>query len=182
MSFVHRYAAFLTLAFCAWPDAARAQNESVIVEAEFGVIGSQFSVAMDATVSPPVQYVTIQSTVGGQNPGTADRVITFSVTFPRGGVYELYGRVFVVANDPFNNDSFYYANGFGTKIPNADTNWITSNGLANPVGYTLATDKVVGGGPGDVWRLEVGQALGVRRRRATRRRVQRSRRGAHSDV
>ena len=159
MSDVQRYASSaagiaLTLAFCAWPDPARAQNESVIVEAEFGMIGSQFSVAIDATVSPPVQYVTIQSTLGGQNPGTADRVITFSVTFPRGGVYELYGRVFVVANDPFNNDSFYYANGFGTKIPNADTNWITSNGLANPVGYTLATDKVVGGGPAmsGVWK------------------------------
>jgi endo-1,4-beta-xylanase len=144
----------LALAVSAVPGAALAQNESIILQAESGVVGSQFTVATDATVSPAVQYATIQSTVGGQNPGTNDRVITFSVTFPRAGVYELYARVFVVASDPFNNDSFYYANGFGTKIATSDTEWIIANGLASPVGYTLATDKVVGGGPAGsgVWK------------------------------
>ena len=108
--------------------------------------------------------------------GSCERreAVELDAALARRGVYELYARMFVVANDPFNNDSFYYANGFGTKAPASDLDWILSNGLASPVGYTLATDKVVGGGPRNVGRLEVGQALGVRRWRATRRGVRRS--------
>ena len=66
-----------------------AQNESIIVEAESGIVGSQFSVLTDAGV----QYVTIQGTIAGGNPTTSARVITFTVTFPSVGTYELYARM-----------------------------------------------------------------------------------------
>lgn len=128
---------------------ALAQNESIIVEAESGSVGSQFATLADGSI----QYVAIQSTIGGGNPTTNDRVVTLSVTFPRPGVYELYARL-RVGPATFNDDSFYYANGFGLKNPMADVDWILANNLANPVGYTLPGDKVVGGGPAtsNVWK------------------------------
>src|SRR4030095_4960668 len=131
------------------PRAVLAQNESVVFEAESGVVGPQFATLADGTTP----YVAIQSTVAGQNPTTNDRVITFSVTFPSAGVWELYGRL-RVGPATFNDDSFYYANGFGTKSPISDADWILANGLAAPVGFTLPGDKVVGGGAAqsNVWK------------------------------
>ena len=89
------------------------------------------------------------STVGGGNPTSDTRVATFTVTFPAPGTYELYARLRVGAAT-FNDDSFYYGNGFGVKPVSADASadgsWILANGLAAPVGYTLPSDKVVGGG------------------------------------
>jgi endo-1,4-beta-xylanase len=139
----------LALAVVLLPCVALAQNESIIIEAESGAVGSQFAVLNDAGV----QYVAIQSTIGGGNPTTGDRVITFSVTFPSAGVYELYARL-RVGPATFSDDSFYYANGFGTKNPAADADWILTNNLANPVGFTLPNDKVVGGGAAqsNVWK------------------------------
>jgi endo-1,4-beta-xylanase len=130
-------------------DAALAQNESIIVEAESGAVGAQFSIVTEAGVT----YAAIQSTIGGGNPTTSARVISFTVTFPSAGTYELYARLRVGPNT-FNDDSFYYANGFGAKDPAADADWILANNLANPVGFTLPGDKVVGGGAAqsNVWK------------------------------
>jgi endo-1,4-beta-xylanase len=126
-----------------------AQNESIVIEAESGIVGSQLSVLTDAGV----QYVTIQGTIAGGNPTTSARVITFTVTFPSVGTYELYARM-RVGPATFNDDSFYYASGFGLKNPAADADWILTNGLAATVGFTLPSDKVVGGGPAqsNVWK------------------------------
>lgn len=133
------------LTACA-PVVVHAENEPVILEAESAARGSQFN----ALTADTVQYITINSTVGGGNPTTLDRVATFSVTFPAAGTYELYARLRVGTATPFNDDSFYYANGFGAKPVSTDTSadgsWILANNLANPVGYTLLTDKVVGAG------------------------------------
>jgi endo-1,4-beta-xylanase len=52
--------------------SAFAQNEPIVFEAESGTVGSQFAILTDAGV----QYVAIQSTVGGFNPGNDARVIT----------------------------------------------------------------------------------------------------------
>jgi endo-1,4-beta-xylanase len=135
------------VALCA--TAAFAQNESIVIEAESGVAGSQFSILSDAGVT----FAAIQTTVGGFNPTSDTRVITFTVTFPSAGVYELYARL-RVGPETFNDDSFYYGNGFGIKSPTSDADWILTNGLAAPVGYTLPGDKVVGGGPAasNVWK------------------------------
>jgi len=146
----------LLAALTAAPAEVYAQNEPVILEAESGARS-----AADYTLGSAdgVQFISINSTVGGQNPTVASRVVTFSVTFPAAATYELYARVRVGPNT-FNDDSFYYANGFGVKAVSADNsadgNWILANNLANPVGYTTPTDKVVGGlfpndGDGNAW-------------------------------
>ncbi|MET0555394.1 MAG: hypothetical protein ABW221_20290, partial [Vicinamibacteria bacterium] len=119
------------------PTAAFAQNESIVVEAESGVVGAQFQIASDGAT----QYAAIVGTVGGQNPTTAERVISYTVTFPSAGTYELYARL-RVGPATFNDDSMYYGTGLGPKSPTADNEWTLANGLAAPVGYTLAADKV----------------------------------------
>jgi endo-1,4-beta-xylanase len=127
------------------PAVLHAQNEPVVLEAEAAARGSAFNLLTADTV----QYITINSTVGGGNPTAETRVATFTVDFPAAGTYELYVKLRVGAST-FNDDSFYYANGFGLKPVStdntADGGWILANNLANPVGYTLPSDKVVGGG------------------------------------
>ena len=122
-----------------------AENEPLLIEAESGELGSAFTVSNEEGV----QSIAIATTVGGGNPTSVDRVATFNVSFPVAGAYELYARLNVGAQT-FNDDSFYYANGFGVKAvspdASADGDWILANNLANPVGYTLPSDKVVGGG------------------------------------
>ena len=148
MTHLRRLLVTLVLLLCA-NAAAFAQTESIIVEAESGAVGPQFSIVTEDGVT----YAAIQSTIGGQNPTNAARVISFSVTFPGPGIYELYGRL-RVGPATFDDDSFYYANGFGTKSPTSDADWITANGLAATVGFVLPNDKVVGGGvaQSNVWK------------------------------
>ena len=118
--------------FAAAPVVLHAQTEPVILEAEAGARS-----AADYTLGSAdgVQYISINSTVAGQNPTVASRVVTFSVTFPAPGTYELYARLRVGAAT-FNDDSMYYGNGFGEKPVSldgtADGGWITANGLAGP--------------------------------------------------
>ena len=54
-------------------------------------------------------------------------VASYTVTFPAAGHYDLYARV-RVGPDAFNDDSLFYGNGFGTKSPTADGDWIFVNG------------------------------------------------------
>jgi endo-1,4-beta-xylanase len=127
------------------PAVLHAENEPIILEAESAARGSAFNLLTAETV----QYITINATVGGGNPTSETRVATFTVNFPAAGTYELYARL-RVGPATFNDDSFYYANGFGVQPVSmdgsADGNWVLANQLAAPVGYTLPSDKVVGGG------------------------------------
>jgi endo-1,4-beta-xylanase len=128
------------------------QNAPVVQQAEGGTAGADW---LSQTASG-VQYVTITptATINAQNPGTAARVISYSVTFPGAGSYDLYARVRVGSNGA-NDDSFYYANGFGQKLPADDTNWITVNNL-NAVGYASGSGNVAvegaGGAGTGVWK------------------------------
>ena len=131
----------LTLLLVLAPTLAAAQLDPVIVEAENGVVGSQFTIAADGATT----YAAIQSTIGGGNPTTSGRVITFSITFPHAGVWELYARL-RVGPATFNDDSMFYANTLGAKSPTSDADWILANGLAAAVGFTNPSDKVTGGG------------------------------------
>ncbi|OON68843.1 endo-1,4-beta-xylanase [Hymenobacter sp. CRA2] len=132
--------------------SGQAQNAPVPQQAESGTLGADW---LSQTASG-VQYVTVTptATINGQNPGTAARVITYSVTFPGAGAYDLYARVRVNAGGA-NDDSFYYANGFGQKLPADDTNWITVNNL-NAVGYASGSGNVAvegaGGAGTGVWK------------------------------
>ncbi|WP_139923171.1 endo-1,4-beta-xylanase [Hymenobacter sp. DG01] len=130
--------------------AAWAQNAPVVQQAETGTLGADWNTATQADV----QYVTVKptATINSQNPGTAARVITYSVTFPGAGAYDLYARV-RVGPATANDDSFYYGNGFGTKQVDADADWITVNQL-NSVGYTSGNIAVdgAGGATNGVWK------------------------------
>src|SRR5436190_14090807 len=80
-----------------------AQNEPVIVQAESGTLGADASSLNDAGV----QYVTVVSDGAGDNPVSAARVITYNVTFPAAGTYDLYMRVRVGPGGG-NDDSYFY--------------------------------------------------------------------------
>lgn len=113
----------------------------VIAEAESGVRGSNFPVLHDGAVS----YVAVATNfITGGSPGDTSRMITYQVTFADSGKYNLYARVRVGAGG-FDDDSFFYGNGFGLKRDTATADWIIVNGLAS-AGFSDATAVV--GGPG----------------------------------
>jgi endo-1,4-beta-xylanase len=129
-----------------------AQTVATTVEAESGTAGADW---LAPAIVSGATYVTITPTPtlpSGVAPGTAARVITYSVTFPAAGVYDLYARV-RVGPAGANDDSFFYASGFGTQSSTIDANWITINGLAT-AGYTSAADYVLGAGSigNSVWK------------------------------
>jgi endo-1,4-beta-xylanase len=131
--FLFLLVAFSTIAVSAQPSFTGFQAES-------GTLGSEWTTA---TVSGTT-VVRSTTTGGGQNPVSANRVISYTVTFPQAGTYNLFARVWVNAGT-FNDDSYYYGNGFGAKSPTNDDDWITANGLA-AAGYTVGTDYVSGAG------------------------------------
>ena len=67
----------------------RAMASFVAIEAESGTLGSEWAVSNSASPS----YITITSTGAGNNPGSSNRVATYSVTFPAAGSYQLYARL-----------------------------------------------------------------------------------------
>jgi hypothetical protein len=133
----------LTIAF-----ALAARADSVTFEAESGSLGADFAVSNS---SSPV-FIAITSNSSSNSPGTAARVATYTVNLPSAGTYQLYARLLVGAGS-VNDDSLFYANGFGIKSPTTTTSWILVNNLAN-VGFTVGTDVVTGGGSAgtQVWK------------------------------
>ncbi len=97
----------------------------VIVEAESGDVGSDFSILQDDTID----YVTIQTNSAAMNPGSRARMISYEVTFPDTGTYDLFVRL-RVGPASWDDDSFFYGNGFGVKDSLVDSDWIFINGLA----------------------------------------------------
>ena len=113
---------------------------SLTLEAESGAAGSGFTNGTSGAVT----FISVISTFATNNPGSAAKVVSFNVTFPAAGSYQLYARV-RVGSGTFNDDSLLYANGFGPKNPVLNSDWVLVNGLAN-VGFTASTDTVTGGG------------------------------------
>ena len=98
----------------------------VIVEAESGSVGSEFSILQDNAID----YVTIQTNEIAYNPVRTARTISYEVTFPDTGTYDLFVRLRVGPNT-YDDDSFFYGNGFGAKAAATDSLWIFINGLAS---------------------------------------------------
>jgi uncharacterized repeat protein (TIGR03803 family) len=123
------------------PDLSLA-SDLVTLEAESGLAGADFTNG----TSGAIQFISVSTPSGNSgNPGSVARVATYTVTFPVAGDYDLYAQVRVGAN-PFNDDSLFYGNGFGTKSATTDNDWIMVNGLGNPKGFTASSDIVTGGG------------------------------------
>jgi endo-1,4-beta-xylanase len=112
-----------------------------IVEAESGLHGSNLPVLTGGGVT----YTSVSTnTINSASPGDSSRVITYHVTFPDSGRYDLFARVRVGSNG-YDDDSFFYGNGFGFKNDTASSDWITVNGLAS-AGFSDPSAVVAGPG------------------------------------
>ena len=90
-----------------------------VVEAESGTLGGEFTVStLDGA-----DNITISTMPTANNPGSAARVASYAMQFPSADTYQLYARVRVGAGS-YNDDSFFYGNGFGAKSPTTDTDWV----------------------------------------------------------
>jgi uncharacterized repeat protein (TIGR03803 family) len=118
----------------------RAADGIVTFQAEAGALGSDWAVSNS---SSPV-YITILTDGTGNNPTSAARVASFTVTFLAAGLYQLYARV-RIGSGVFNDDSLFYATSFGSKSPTLNSDWMLVNGLAG-VGFSNSTEVVTGGG------------------------------------
>jgi len=120
----------------------------VIVEAESGDVGTDFSILQDDTIN----YVSIQTNSAGMNPGSRARMISYEVTFPDTGIYDLFVRL-RVGPGTWNDDSFFYGNGFGEKNSTNDNDWILVNGLAE-AGFSEPNEVVfeAGGLGSEIWK------------------------------
>lgn len=113
----------------------------VTFEAESGTLGANFTNGTEGAVS----FISISTdTVNTGNPGNANRVATYTITFPAAGTYNLYARL-RVGSMTFQDDSLFYGNGFGSKSSTSDSSWIMVNGLASG-GFTASGDIVSGEG------------------------------------
>ncbi|HQM36937.1 MAG TPA: endo-1,4-beta-xylanase [Candidatus Marinimicrobia bacterium] len=120
----------------------------VIVEAESGEVGTDFNILL----AGDVEYVTIQTNSTAYHPGSRARMISYEVTFPDTGTYDLFARI-RVGSGTFDDDSFFYSNGFGIKDSLNDSDWISINGLA-VAGFSGANEVVreAGGLGSGVWK------------------------------
>ncbi len=148
-----KYLSFLFLSLFLYSGLLEAQDNvsgsPLIIEAESGANGGGYKVSSDGDIT----YVTAKENyTGPTNPGDSVRIITYSITFPEAGSYQLYARL-NVGPGSFNDDSFFAANGFGKKGSTTDADWIFVNGLGG-AGYTKSTDfvKEMGAEGSSVWK------------------------------
>lgn len=126
----------------------------VIVEAESGELGDEWAVETDdEDGSTYVIITTDHSETSGtpEYPGE-NRIITYEVTFPDTGSYDLFGRVYVGPQD-YDDDSWFSPRGFGEKTPDNPDDWQSNNGLA-AAGFNSPSDVVreAGGLGSEVWK------------------------------
>jgi len=118
-----------------------AGKKPVVVEAESGLRGSHFDILQDGSVT----YVTTDTNwTSLTSPGDTSRVVTYQIPFADSGSYNFFARV-RVGSGGFNDDSFFYGNGFGQKNDTASADWIFINGLAS-AGFSDTSAFVDGAG------------------------------------
>ena len=126
-----------------------AVQRPVIVEAESGQLGNSFSDMQDGDVS----YITTTvNHTSSTSPGDTSRMATYQVTFKAPGYYYLYARLRVGLNS-WDDDSFFYARGFGEKSDTASGDWVFVNGLAS-AGFSDSSDVVYDPGTvgSEIWK------------------------------
>jgi endo-1,4-beta-xylanase len=139
----------------------------VIVQAESGLVGDDFEILEENEIT----YVRITNDGWDisdpsspdwasiwSKPISQNHVITYEVTFPAPGEYNLFVRA-RVGSDGADDDSFFYPNGFGEKDVENPDDWRIANQM-DVGGYTLLTDVVNdrGGAGTQVWKwLNISQ-------------------------
>ena len=137
------FAVFIVLALFLLTVGTTVSRADAIVtfQAESGTLGSDFTNGTDGVIN----FISISTdTVNSGNPGNANRVASYSVTFPAAGLYQLYARL-RTGSGTFNDDSLFYAASFGSKSATLNADWVFVNGLA-AAGFSNSSDVVTGGG------------------------------------
>ncbi|HVO72671.1 MAG TPA: endo-1,4-beta-xylanase [Ignavibacteriaceae bacterium] len=136
-----------------WIDNLKINNvkdplKPIVVEAESGTLGDSLTVLQNGDTS----YVTALRNYTGFNPGNSHHVGTYQITFPDSGTFNFYVRVRTNTGG-FNDDSFFFGNGFGTKDTLSDEQWIFVNQLA-AAGFADSADIVYdpGGLGNGIWK------------------------------
>ncbi len=120
----------------------------IVIEAESGTVGEDFDIIEEDGVT----FVRITNDWwddedhpdAWQRPISEEHVITYEVTFPAPGEYNLFVRGRVGPDDA-DDDSFFYPEGFGEKDVEDPDDWRIANQL-DVGGYTDPSDFVVGRG------------------------------------
>jgi len=120
------------------PVATYAQTQAVYLEAEdpAAVLGSAMLVGTDGTTG----YVetSIDNTAAPSADNAAEKVNTYTITFPEAGSYELFARYYIGPGGA-NDDSWYYGQGFGNN-----TGWTLVN--SGNIGFNQPGQTVYPGG------------------------------------
>ena len=134
----HSLPIITALLLCCFPTTTRAALASF--ESESGTLGADWTLNNSGTPT----YITVATDGAGNQPGTAARVASYTVTFPEPGLYHLYARL-RTGFGAFNDDSMFLASSFGSKSPTSNFDWILVNGLAG-AGFNNDAQVVTGGG------------------------------------
>ncbi|MDA3928750.1 MAG: endo-1,4-beta-xylanase [Prolixibacteraceae bacterium] len=119
-------------------DSINSNLKPIIVEAESGLLGSNFSTSIVGDIT----YITTNADFSGQsNPENSNSIATYQVAFVDTGSYQVFARV-RVGSGSYSDDSFFGAIGFGEKdFANGD-GWLMINGLAG-AGFNGTKDVVL---------------------------------------
>lgn len=115
--------------------------ELLTFEAESGTAGTNFLIGNS---SGTIYLSNTNNNTSTSVPGLPGRIVSYTVNFPVAGTYDLYARIRVGAGGA-NDDSLFYAKGFGAKSPTTAADWILANNVWS-VGFTNAADIVTGAG------------------------------------
>lgn len=129
-------------------------GEPLIVEAESGAVGSEWATEADEEDGSTYVEITTdtEETTGTTGTPGDDRTISYEITFPDTGSYDLFARVYV-GPEQADDDSWFTPQGFGEKDPNNVEHWVLSNGL-HTAGFNLADNVVrnAGGVGSETWK------------------------------
>ncbi|APZ45920.1 hypothetical protein BW723_06250 [Polaribacter reichenbachii] len=130
---------FLYLALISVSTIFAQSTEPFLIEAESGTLGADYDTATEGTIT----YVFPKTNlIDGNFPGSDDKVISYDITFPEGGNYDLYIKLYIgqLGN---NDDSFFMARETGVVDANTAGDWVNINQL-NEAGFTANSDIVTG--------------------------------------
>ncbi|MFI1744403.1 T9SS type A sorting domain-containing protein [Thalassobellus sediminis] len=119
-------------------------NNPIVFEAESGTFSA--TTDYETVTDSGVTFVQPKTDlISGDFPGSDDKVITYSVTFPDGGfglTYDLFVRLYIGPGGG-TDDSFFSAAGFGVQNSTEADSWIKIN-ETNRHGYIEPTDILNG--------------------------------------
>lgn len=112
-------------------------NLPVILPAESGLLGADYEVITENGVT----FVNLKTDrLQSRSPYDEARVISYEVTFPEMGEYNLFAKIRINPEDP-KDDSFFYGYEFGSKNPKDSDDWLIANNLTD-AGFANSMDLV----------------------------------------